>query len=162
MQKNRRAHCKYFKCAGFKQKVNRACFLHFVSIQCSFIDHYRARYVWFIKALSNIFIYLQAGFPPGVVNIIPGYGPTAGAAISEHMDIDIVAFTGSTEVNTLISLPKDYWVRIRNINRTFTSLFPLMYKCFYTDTGGTLLYPWDHTTLGKRFFLMHFLLCSNQ
>ena len=38
------------------------------------------------------------GFPPGVVNVVPGYGPTAGAAISEHMDIDKVAFTGSTEV----------------------------------------------------------------
>ncbi|XP_012499869.1 PREDICTED: aldehyde dehydrogenase, cytosolic 2-like [Propithecus coquereli] len=40
---------------------------------------------------------LAAGFPPGVVNIVPGYGPTAGAAISSHMDIDKVAFTGSTE-----------------------------------------------------------------
>lgn len=41
---------------------------------------------------------LEAGFPPGVVNILPGYGPTAGAAIANHMDIDKVAFTGSTEV----------------------------------------------------------------
>ena len=40
----------------------------------------------------------QAGFPPGVVNVVPGLGPTAGAAIAEHMDIDKVAFTGSTEV----------------------------------------------------------------
>ena len=40
----------------------------------------------------------QAGFPPGVVNIVPGYGPTAGAAISEHYDVDKIAFTGSTEV----------------------------------------------------------------
>lgn len=40
----------------------------------------------------------QAGFPPGVVNIIPGYGPTAGAAIASHPDVDKVAFTGSTEV----------------------------------------------------------------
>lgn len=40
----------------------------------------------------------EAGFPPGVVNIITGYGPTAGAAISEHRDIDKVAFTGSTLV----------------------------------------------------------------
>lgn len=40
----------------------------------------------------------QAGFPPGVVNIVPGFGPTAGAAIASHMDIDKVAFTGSTEV----------------------------------------------------------------
>ncbi|CAK8690019.1 unnamed protein product [Clavelina lepadiformis] len=44
----------------------------------------------------------EAGFPPGVVNIVPGYGPTAGAAISEHMDIDKVAFTGSTEVGHII------------------------------------------------------------
>ena len=41
---------------------------------------------------------IEAGFPPGVVNILPGYGPTAGAAIANHMDIDKVAFTGSTEV----------------------------------------------------------------
>jgi aldehyde dehydrogenase (NAD+) len=45
---------------------------------------------------------LEAGFPPGVVNILPGYGPTAGAAISNHMDVDKVAFTGSTEVGHLI------------------------------------------------------------
>ncbi|XP_068092559.1 aldehyde dehydrogenase 1A1 [Hyperolius riggenbachi] len=44
----------------------------------------------------------EAGFPPGVVNIVPGYGPTAGAAISNHMDVDKVAFTGSTEVGKLI------------------------------------------------------------
>jgi len=45
---------------------------------------------------------LEAGFPPGVVNILPGYGPTAGAAIARHMDVDKVAFTGSTEVGHLI------------------------------------------------------------
>ena len=36
------------------------------------------------------------------MSVIPGYGPTAGAAISEHMEIDKVAFTGSTEVGKLI------------------------------------------------------------
>lgn len=40
----------------------------------------------------------QVGFPEGVVNILPGMGPTAGAAIARHMDVDKVAFTGSTEV----------------------------------------------------------------
>jgi aldehyde dehydrogenase (NAD+) len=45
---------------------------------------------------------LEAGFPPGVVNILPGYGPTAGAAIAWHHGIDKVAFTGSTEVGHLI------------------------------------------------------------
>jgi len=41
----------------------------------------------------------EAGFPAGVVNILPGYGPTAGAAIASHKAIDKVAFTGSTEVS---------------------------------------------------------------
>jgi aldehyde dehydrogenase (NAD+) len=36
----------------------------------------------------------EAGFPDGVINVVPGYGPTAGAAVSSHMDIDKVAFTG--------------------------------------------------------------------
>jgi aldehyde dehydrogenase (NAD+) len=45
---------------------------------------------------------MEAGFPPGVVNIVPGFGETAGAAIAEHMDLDKVAFTGSTEVGKLI------------------------------------------------------------
>ncbi|MDE2489217.1 MAG: aldehyde dehydrogenase family protein [Elusimicrobia bacterium] len=41
---------------------------------------------------------LEAGVPPGVVNVVPGFGPTAGAAIAAHMGIDKVTFTGSTEV----------------------------------------------------------------
>jgi aldehyde dehydrogenase (NAD+) len=45
---------------------------------------------------------LEAGFPPGVVNILPGDGSTVGMAIARHMDIDKVAFTGSTEVGHLM------------------------------------------------------------
>jgi len=44
----------------------------------------------------------EAGFPAGVVNIIPGYGPTAGAAIVNHPNVSKIAFTGSTEVGRLI------------------------------------------------------------
>jgi phenylacetaldehyde dehydrogenase len=44
----------------------------------------------------------EAGFPPGVVNILTGFGETAGAALAAHPDIDKVAFTGSTEVGKLI------------------------------------------------------------
>ncbi|GBP79052.1 Aldehyde dehydrogenase, mitochondrial [Eumeta japonica] len=39
----------------------------------------------------------EAGFPAGVVNVVPGYGPTAGGALTHHPDVDKVAFTGSTE-----------------------------------------------------------------
>lgn len=46
--------------------------------------------------------YIAEIFPPGVVNIISGYGKTAGAAIASHMDIDKVAFTGSTLVGRQI------------------------------------------------------------
>ena len=55
-----------------------------------------------LSALRVGELMLEAGFPEGVVNILPGYGPTAGAAIARHMDVDKVAFTGSTEVGHLI------------------------------------------------------------
>ncbi|HEY1272414.1 MAG TPA: aldehyde dehydrogenase family protein [Terriglobales bacterium] len=44
----------------------------------------------------------EAGIPDGVVNIVPGYGETAGASLAAHPDVDKVAFTGSTEVGKLI------------------------------------------------------------
>ncbi len=45
---------------------------------------------------------VEAGFPDGVVNIVPGYGETAGAALAAHDQVDKIAFTGSTEVGKLI------------------------------------------------------------
>jgi aldehyde dehydrogenase (NAD+) len=47
-----------------------------------------------LTALRVAALAQEAGFPDGVINVVPGYGPTAGAAISSHMDIDKVAFTG--------------------------------------------------------------------
>ena len=55
-----------------------------------------------LSALKIGELIVEAGFPEGVVNILPGFGPTAGAAIARHMDVDKVAFTGSTEVGHLI------------------------------------------------------------
>lgn len=51
----------------------------------------------YIAALAK-----EAGIPPGVLNVLPGFGHTAGAAIASHMEIDKVAFTGSTQVGRLI------------------------------------------------------------
>lgn len=45
---------------------------------------------------------LEAGIPAGVLNIIPGYGETAGAPLVEHPDVDKIAFTGSTPVGKMI------------------------------------------------------------
>lgn len=55
-----------------------------------------------LSALRIGELMLEAGFPKGVVNIVPGFGPTAGAAIANHMGINKVAFTGSTEVGRII------------------------------------------------------------
>jgi len=57
-----------------------------------------------LTALYVASLSAEAGFPKGVVNMIPGYGPTAGAAITEHFEIDKVAFTGSTEVGKIIQV----------------------------------------------------------
>lgn len=44
----------------------------------------------------------EAGFPPGVINVVPGFGPTAGQPLVEHPDVRLITFTGSTEVGRLI------------------------------------------------------------
>ncbi|KAA1476324.1 aldehyde dehydrogenase [Dentipellis sp. KUC8613] len=55
-----------------------------------------------LTALRMASLIKEAGFPDGVVNVVVGYGNTVGAAISEHMQIDKVAFTGSTLVGRKI------------------------------------------------------------
>jgi len=55
-----------------------------------------------LSALRLGELILEAGIPPGVVNIVPGFGETAGAALAAHPDVDKIAFTGSTEVGRLI------------------------------------------------------------
>ncbi|MDP7530647.1 MAG: aldehyde dehydrogenase family protein [Candidatus Scalindua sp.] len=44
----------------------------------------------------------EAGLPDGILNIVPGYGPTAGAALAEHMDVDKIAFTGEYTTGRII------------------------------------------------------------
>ncbi len=56
-----------------------------------------------VGAMELASLIQEAGFPEGVVNIVPGYGETAGAALASHPGIDKVAFTGSTEVGKIIA-----------------------------------------------------------
>lgn len=55
-----------------------------------------------LSALVFCNLVKEAGFPPGVLNVISGFGKVAGAALSSHMDVDKVAFTGSTLVGRTI------------------------------------------------------------
>ena len=54
-----------------------------------------------LSALRLAELAAEAGFPEGVLNVLPGFGETAGQALGRHMDVDMVAFTGSTEVGKL-------------------------------------------------------------
>lgn len=55
-----------------------------------------------LTALHMAALAKEAGFPAGVINVINGFGPTAGAAISEHPDIAKVAFTGSVDIGRIV------------------------------------------------------------
>jgi acyl-CoA reductase-like NAD-dependent aldehyde dehydrogenase len=55
-----------------------------------------------LTALRLAELAVEAGFPPGVVNVVPGDGPTAGAHLVSHPDVDKVAFTGSTKTGSEI------------------------------------------------------------
>jgi len=54
-----------------------------------------------LSALRVAELAAEAGVPPGVFNVVPGMGETAGQALGRHMDVDALAFTGSTEVGKL-------------------------------------------------------------
>jgi len=54
-----------------------------------------------LTALRVAELAMEAGLPEGVLNVVPGYGETAGQALGRHPDVDAVAFTGSAEVGKL-------------------------------------------------------------
>lgn len=81
----------------------------------------------------------QAGFPPGVVNIINGYGKDAGAAIASHPDIDKIAFTGSTATGRQIM--KMAAVNLKNITLETGGKSPLI---VFDDADIEQAAKWAH------------------
>jgi aldehyde dehydrogenase (NAD+) len=55
-----------------------------------------------LSALRVAQLAQEVGFPDGVINVVPGYGPTAGAALTGHMDVDKVAFTGEGSTGRIV------------------------------------------------------------
>src|SRR5437899_11409892 len=55
-----------------------------------------------LSTLNLVRALMDAGLPPGVVNIVHGYGPEAGAPLLEHPDVRAISFTGSSEVGRII------------------------------------------------------------
>ncbi|ODV96562.1 hypothetical protein PACTADRAFT_83895 [Pachysolen tannophilus NRRL Y-2460] len=55
-----------------------------------------------LSILKMAELFVEAGFPPGVFNVVSGHGPVAGAALASHMDVDKISFTGSTKVGQIV------------------------------------------------------------
>ncbi|MDZ4160816.1 MAG: aldehyde dehydrogenase [Burkholderiales bacterium] len=71
-----------------------------------------------LTALRLAELALAAGIPPGVFNVVPGYGPEAGSPLALHMDVDCIAFTGSTRVGKQIHVMAGQ----SNLKRAWTEL----------------------------------------
>jgi aldehyde dehydrogenase (NAD+) len=81
----------------------------------------------------------EAGFPPGVVNVLNGYGKDAGAAIASHLDIDKIAFTGSTLTGKQIM--KTASVNMKNITLETGGKSPLL---VFDDADLEQAAKWAH------------------
>ena len=82
---------------------------------------------------------VEAGFPPGVVNILNGHGPVAGAAIAAHLDIDKIAFTGSTA--TARNIMKAASINLKNITLETGGKSPLL---VFADADLDQAVKWSH------------------
>jgi len=71
-----------------------------------------------LTALRMADLALQAGIPAGVFNVVTGYGPEAGSPLASHMDVDCIAFTGSTRVGKQIHVMAGQ----SNLKRAWTEL----------------------------------------
>jgi len=97
----------------------------------------------------------EAGFPPGVVNILNGYGREAGAAIATHLGIDKVAFTGST--GTGKEIMKMAAVNMKNITLETGGKSPLL---VFEDADLEQAVKWAH--IGMHFDLVLFVYANFQ
>jgi len=71
-----------------------------------------------LTALRLAELAIAAGIPPGVFNVVPGYGPEAGSPLALHMDVDCIGFTGSTRVGKQIHVMAGQ----SNLKRAWTEL----------------------------------------
>lgn len=100
----------------------------------------------------------EAGAPPGLINILSGYGKEAGAALAEHMDVDKVAFTGSTATGRTIM--KAASANLKNITLECGGKSP---SIVFADANLEQAVKWTHSggISSLSFFLFLFFSFSN-
>lgn len=94
----------------------------------------------------------EAGAPPGLINILSGYGKEAGAALAEHMDVDKVAFTGSTATGRTIM--KAASANLKNITLECGGKSP---SIVFADANLEQAVKWTHSGGVYTFFFSLFL-----
>jgi aldehyde dehydrogenase (NAD(P)+) len=92
-----------------------------------------------LSALYLAKLIKEAGFPPGVVNILNGYGREAGAALATHLDVDKIAFTGSTATGKEVM--KMAAVNMKNITLETGGKSPLV---VFADADLDQAVKWAH------------------
>lgn len=100
----------------------------------------------------------EAGAPPGLINILSGYGKEAGAALAEHMDVDKVAFTGSTATGRTIM--KAASANLKNITLECGGKSP---SIVFADANLEQAVKWTHSGgISFLFFLLLFFQYHEQ
>lgn len=105
-----------------------------------------------LTALRMASLINEAGFPPGVVNILVGYGPTVGDAMSSHMDIEKLSFTGSTMVGRKI-MERAAQTNLKDVTLELGGKSP---NIIFNDADLDLAVDWSsHGILWVFFFPLH-------
>jgi len=98
-----------------------------------------------LSALYLATLIKEAGFPPGVVNIVPGYGKTAGSVLAGHQGVDKIAFTGSTATGR--NIMRSAAVNMKNITLETGGKSPLL---VFEDADLDQAVKWSHVgIMGK-------------
>lgn len=92
-----------------------------------------------LSALYLANLVKEAGFPPGVVNVLNGHGKVAGAALAEHLGVDKIAFTGSTATGKQIM--KAASLNLKNITLETGGKSPLI---VFDDADLDQAVKWSH------------------
>ena len=92
-----------------------------------------------LSALYLATLIKEAGFPPGVVNVVPGYGKTAGSVLAGHQGVDKIAFTGSTATGR--NIMRSAAINMKNITLETGGKSPLM---VFEDADLDQAVKWSH------------------
>lgn len=92
-----------------------------------------------LSALYLAGLIKEAGFPAGVVNVVPGYGKTAGSVLAGHQDVDKIAFTGSTATGR--NIMRSAAINMKNITLETGGKSPLL---VFEDADLDQAVKWSH------------------